>query len=146
MPSSPVSTPRPRRRGVRAKRKRRQPQIHANSQGAPRAKILQAEPKPDQGAWILLDSLCARRLARSGRWKTGSGKPERAPGSECRVVVGDGGCEAYTAIVWGVLLSRESQIDAETETVRKISCLTTGLAPSWSASGRRGAEADDARA
>ena len=36
------------------------------------------------------------------------------------MVVGDGGCEAYTAIVWGVLLSRESQIDAEAETVRNV--------------------------
>ena len=36
------------------------------------------------------------------------------------MVVGDGGCEAYTAIVWGVLLSRESQIDAEGETVRNV--------------------------
>jgi hypothetical protein len=36
------------------------------------------------------------------------------------VVVGDGGCEAYTAIVWGVLLSRESQTDAEAETVSNV--------------------------
>ena len=36
------------------------------------------------------------------------------------MVVGDGGCEAYTAIVWGVLLSRGSQIDAEAETVRNV--------------------------
>ena len=36
------------------------------------------------------------------------------------MAVGDGGCEAYTAIVWGGLLSRESQIDAEAETVRNV--------------------------
>ena len=36
------------------------------------------------------------------------------------MVVGDGGFDAYTAIVWGVLLSRESQIDAEAETVRNV--------------------------
>ena len=36
------------------------------------------------------------------------------------MVAGDGGCEAYTAIVWGVLLSRESQIDAEAETVSNV--------------------------
>ena len=36
------------------------------------------------------------------------------------MVVGDGGCEAYPAIVWGVLLSRESQKDAEAETVAKV--------------------------
>jgi hypothetical protein len=32
------------------------------------------------------------------------------------VVAGDGGREAYTAIVWGVLLSREMQNIAEAET------------------------------
>jgi len=36
------------------------------------------------------------------------------------VVVGDVGCEAYTAIVWGVGLSRESQNDAEAETVSNV--------------------------
>jgi hypothetical protein len=36
------------------------------------------------------------------------------------VVAGDGGCEAYTAIVWGVLLSRESQKIAEAEPVSNV--------------------------
>jgi hypothetical protein len=36
------------------------------------------------------------------------------------VVVGDGGCEAYTAIVWGVRLSRESHKIAEAETVSNV--------------------------
>ena len=95
------------------------------------------------------------------------------------MVVGDGGCEAYTAIVWGALLSRESQKVAEAETVANVEGNMCGLAMRgadalpwsktasrtkgsprnlgdltsdhealgpWSASGRRGAEADDARA
>src|ERR1700687_111880 len=33
------------------------------------------------------------------------------------VVAGDGGCEAYTVIMWGVLLSLENQNSAEVETV-----------------------------
>ena len=36
------------------------------------------------------------------------------------MVVGDGGCEAYTAIVWGVRLSRESHKIAEAETVSNV--------------------------
>jgi len=36
------------------------------------------------------------------------------------VVAGDGGCEAYTAIVWGVLLSRESHNTAEAEPVSNV--------------------------
>ena len=36
------------------------------------------------------------------------------------MVVGDGGCEAYTAIVWGVLLSRESHKTAEAEPVSNV--------------------------
>jgi len=36
------------------------------------------------------------------------------------VVAGDGGCEAYTAIVWGVLLSRESHKTAEAEPVSNV--------------------------
>src|SRR6516164_8336315 len=47
------------------------------------------------------------KLVRSSRWKTGPSKGQRPPGSECCVVTGDGGCEAYTAIAWGVGLSRE---------------------------------------
>jgi hypothetical protein len=36
------------------------------------------------------------------------------------VVAGDGGCEAYTVIVWGVLLSRESHKTAEAEPVSNV--------------------------
>src|ERR1700720_1081333 len=45
------------------------------------------------------------KLVRSSRWKSGPGKGQRPPGSECCVVTGDSGCEAYTAIAWGVGLS-----------------------------------------
>ena len=36
------------------------------------------------------------------------------------MVAGDGGCEACTAIVWGVLLSRESHNIAEAEPVSNV--------------------------
>ena len=36
------------------------------------------------------------------------------------MAVGDGGCEAYTAILWGGLLSRESQKLAEAEAVSNV--------------------------
>jgi hypothetical protein len=36
------------------------------------------------------------------------------------VVSGDGGCEAYTVIVWGVLLSLENHYSAEAETVSNV--------------------------
>ena len=36
------------------------------------------------------------------------------------MVVGDGGHEAYTAILWGALLSRESSKVAEAETVSNV--------------------------
>ena len=36
------------------------------------------------------------------------------------MVVGDGGCEAYTVIVWGVLLSLENHDIAEAETVSNV--------------------------
>jgi hypothetical protein len=36
------------------------------------------------------------------------------------VVGGDVGCEAYTTILWGVLLSRESSKVAEAETVSNV--------------------------
>jgi hypothetical protein len=36
------------------------------------------------------------------------------------VVAGDGGCEAYTVIVWGVLLSHEIHKFAEAETVSNV--------------------------
>jgi hypothetical protein len=41
------------------------------------------------------------------------------PGSECCAVVGDGDCEAYTAIFWGVRLSFESHKIAEAEALQK---------------------------
>jgi hypothetical protein len=47
------------------------------------------------------------KLVRSSRWKSGPSKGQRPLGSECCVVIGDGGCEAYTAIAWGVRLSLE---------------------------------------
>src|SRR5580704_19490689 len=47
------------------------------------------------------------KLVRSSRWKTGPSKGQRPLGSECCVVTGDGGCEAYTAIAWGVGSSHE---------------------------------------
>src|SRR5947207_11888013 len=45
------------------------------------------------------------KLVRSSRWKSGPSKGQRPLGSECCVVTGDSGCEAYTAIAWGVGLS-----------------------------------------
>ena len=36
------------------------------------------------------------------------------------MVAGDGGCEAYTVIVWGVLLSLENHDSAEAETVSNV--------------------------
>jgi putative ABC transport system substrate-binding protein len=45
------------------------------------------------------------KLVRSSRRKTGPSKGQRQLGSECCVVTCDGGCEAYTAIAWGVGLS-----------------------------------------
>ena len=36
------------------------------------------------------------------------------------MAVGDGGCEAYTAIMWGALLSLEIQKFAEAETVSNV--------------------------
>jgi hypothetical protein len=45
------------------------------------------------------------KLVRSSRWKTGPSKGQRPLGSECCVATGDSGCEAYTAIAWGVGLS-----------------------------------------
>jgi hypothetical protein len=49
------------------------------------------------------------KLVRSSRWKTGPSKGQRPLGSECCVATGDSGCEAYTAIAWGVGLSHESR-------------------------------------
>jgi hypothetical protein len=42
------------------------------------------------------------------------------PFSECCVVAGDDGCEAYTANQWSGLLSRESNEVAEAETVENV--------------------------
>jgi hypothetical protein len=42
------------------------------------------------------------KLVRSSRWKPGPSKGQRPLGSECCVTAGDSGCEAYTAIAWGV--------------------------------------------
>ena len=47
------------------------------------------------------------KLVRSSRCKSGPSKEERPLGSECCVATGDSGCEAYTAIAWGVGLSHE---------------------------------------
>jgi len=44
------------------------------------------------------------------------------------VVVGDGGCEAYTTIAWGGLLSREISKVAGAETVRIVEGNTCGVA------------------
>src|ERR1051326_3729430 len=60
------------------------------------------------------------KLAWSCRCKSGSGKPERAPDSECCAVAGDGGSEAYTTILWGALLSHEIQKFAEAEAVSNV--------------------------
>src|ERR1035437_5966577 len=108
---------------------------------------------------------------------SGPGRGERPPGSECCVVGGDDHGEAYTAIVQGGRLSRESSNIAEAEAfsvaegnmcgtvMRGTLCRgrrphhaqrdhvgtweiprsASGGKPPWSASGRRGAEADDAR-
>ena len=42
------------------------------------------------------------------------------------MVAGDGGCEAYTVIVWGVLLSLENHNSAEAETVSNVEGNTCG--------------------
>src|SRR4029077_18870785 len=47
------------------------------------------------------------KLVRSSRWKSGPSKGQRPFGSECCAATGDSGCEAYTAIAWGVGLSHE---------------------------------------
>jgi hypothetical protein len=46
-------------------------------------------------------------LVLSSRCKTAPSKEWRPLGSECCVAAGDSGCEAYTAIAWGVGLSHE---------------------------------------
>ena len=47
------------------------------------------------------------KLVRPSRWKSGPSKGQRPLGSECCMTPGDSGCEAYTAIAWGVGLSLE---------------------------------------
>src|SRR4029077_828186 len=42
------------------------------------------------------------------------------PGSECCVAVGDGGREAYTAVVWGVGMSHERHNIVGAETVGSV--------------------------
>src|SRR6266540_3057543 len=55
------------------------------------------------------------KLVRSSRWKSGPSKGQRPLGSECCVATGDSGCEAYTAIAWGVGLSHERSYIAGAE-------------------------------
>src|SRR5712672_1414050 len=55
------------------------------------------------------------KLVRSSRWKSGPSKGQRPLGSECCVATGDSGCEAYTAIAWGVGLSHERSYVAGAE-------------------------------
>ena len=51
------------------------------------------------------------------------------PCSECCVVVGDGGREAYTAIVWIGILSREKDNVAEAEAVDNVEGNTLRTVP-----------------
>src|SRR3982074_3533636 len=57
------------------------------------------------------------KLCVSSRWKSGPSKGQRPLGSECCVATGDSGCEAYTAIAWGVGLSHERSDIAGAESV-----------------------------
>src|SRR6516164_4950432 len=60
------------------------------------------------------------KLVRSSRWKTGPSKGQRPLGSECCVTPGDSGCEAYTAIAWGVGLSHERSDIAGAESFHSL--------------------------
>src|SRR5437763_5924183 len=60
------------------------------------------------------------KLVRSSRWKSGPSKGQRPLGSECCVATGDGGCEAYTAIAWGVGLSHERSDIAGAESFHSL--------------------------
>ena len=60
------------------------------------------------------------KLVRSSRWKTGPSKGQRPLGSECCVVTGDSGREAYTAIAWGVGLSHERSDIAGAESLYSL--------------------------
>src|SRR5213078_1018305 len=116
------------------------------------------------------------KLVRSSRWKTGPSKGQRPLGSECCVATGDSGDEAYTAIAWGVGLSHERSDIAGAEGFHSLEGNMCGTAmrgadalPGSKATsrakgshrklgdlgsghrcrvgaGRRGVEADDARA
>jgi hypothetical protein len=55
------------------------------------------------------------KLVRSSRCKSGPSKELRPLSSECCVATGDSGCEAYTAIAWGVGLSHERSYIAGAE-------------------------------
>src|ERR1035437_8174928 len=60
------------------------------------------------------------KLVRSSRWKSGPSKGQRPLGSECCVATGDSGCEAYTAIAWGVGLSHERSDVAGAESLYSL--------------------------
>src|SRR3982074_3182223 len=74
------------------------------------------------------------KLVRSSRWKSGPSKGQRPLGSECCVATGDSGCEAYTAIAWGVGLSHERSDIAGAEGFHSLEGNMCGTA-------RRGADA-----
>ena len=65
---------------------------------------------------------------RSSRWKSGPSKGQRPLGSECCVATGDSGCEAYTAIAWGVGLSHERSYIAGAEGFHSLEGNTCGTA------------------
>src|SRR6266704_7062846 len=74
------------------------------------------------------------KLVRSSRWKTGPSKGQRPLGSECCVIPGDSGHEAYTAIAWGVGLSLERSDVAGAESFHSLEGNMCGTA-------KRGADA-----
>ena len=59
-------------------------------------------------------------LVRSSRWNSGPSKGQRPVGSECCVTPGNSGCEAYTAIAWGVGLSLERSDIAGAESFHSL--------------------------
>ena len=60
------------------------------------------------------------KLVRSSRCESGPSKEQRPLGSECCAAPGDSGCEAYTAIAWGVGLSHERLDIAGAESVYSL--------------------------
>jgi hypothetical protein len=78
------------------------------------------------------------KLIWSSRWKSGPGKASNRPVASVAWPVGDGGHEAYTAIMWGGILSRESFVVTEAEAVPCAEGNMCGAAmqgthtPSWS--------------